>query len=854
MLIFGCTSKLKNNIADNRSAKNAVGGNAAPETDSSRLLAEIQPKLDDMSKEAQALTVKSTDGNLTSSDLQEVAGRISLLIVALNEFESRLDSVVASAEDLSTRKEIAALKASVDDLLSTLTATQIDIQEKINEAAGGDSADIRAEESASLQLILLPGANLNSIARGTRVEVAIVVENVGNKEANSLNFPAMTAPWEIISNTCGSILPAAETCSVNVVVAAPGEGDLSIEYTVQYQPKSTSEFQDTSIMINAMGKAAVVNVLPAFPIHGSGWMDYIERGGMAVAYNAPDVACADEWGLVDSCFHAGEIRKVVLPSGSPGCSSLILTEALTAFKWVCDDSSGSTIFRTSGFRPGNGLQNLLSPSGWIPNKIAISSGGQVLFRSLAVAWWTNPIIELPNNSIGQTIDLTSSGVINILTQTRESAGYRITAPRVGLVTLPGATLRYSGSATANCGQWSTCDSATHSQICLINSIYGSYGWIEGRFDAKPGTGTRADSAVVGCYFSTGRMHQVTGINAALDGIWLEGAFNSLVTESAAAINGRYGLNLHYVQQIRVEGMTVANNGSHGIRVFDSYSSRYGSIRSYNNAGHGFSADFGFSDHLNNVLSAFNSLDGINLNDQWYNDFAIHGITVIGNGGNGMYVDDSSNILISQVLSVGNTGSGVLLNGFTDTPKIMSVVSAHNGSYGLRTSFAGPTNTVEFGGLLILGNNFTSDCSHVQGNGFSPACTTAATLFTGVNLETPMDAFVGKVSADSVNGSDVTGTATSATAVGDWLALENSHRVWGPDSAKLSNANGPCTTGTCRIWDLSLASNNSEIYNRSNSFASVNTPFVAGATCPAGAHGNMTASNVGGGVALSSKCH
>ena len=207
-----------------------------------------------------------------------------------------------------------------------------------------------------------------------------------------------------------------------------------------------------------------LTVSPLYPNHGANWNDYVKNDGSDV-YGATDTDCAGtETGSL-ACLHGGEKKKVVV-TGVSSCSGLTLTDALDVFAWICIVKSGVATFFSSDFKSGKGLKNLLDPGNWKSNSVTLS--GTAIGSSSSAVWWSNPVAPLPVNSgagdavinldgaidSGSAVDqIYAAGTIFILATSRTSQGYNLNLDKLALVTLPGVTLSYYGSASHNCNAW-----------------------------------------------------------------------------------------------------------------------------------------------------------------------------------------------------------------------------------------------------------------------------------------------------------------------------------------------------------------------------------------------------------------
>jgi len=95
-------------------------------------------------------------------------------------------------------------------------------------------------------------------------------------------------------------------------------------------------------------------------------------------------------------------------------------------------------------------------------------------------------------------------------------------------------------------------------------------------------------------------------------------------------------------------------------------------------------------------------------------------------------------------------------------------------------------------------------------------------------------FVGKVTTDdTTNGSDNNGTRDYASiGAVDWVSFDSFFRAWGEAGSAFPSTDnrGPCTSGTCQIWDWRLSA--SDTVSRE-----FNGPFQE-PTCPASADGSV----------------
>ncbi len=230
-----------------------------------------------------------------------------------------------------------------------------------------------------------------------------------------------------------------------------------------------------------VGEPGVVLVQPVYPRHAN-WLDYVQNhNGGTSRYDQPDQTC--NIGAVtdaDSCVHAGILRQA-FPVGVGVCTGITASDSLGAFHWRCDDAGGSAVVRLGGLREDKGLADLVTATAWRDNALEIRRDGIPVATSANETWWSNPVAAVPTGPGVQTLD--QSGTIYVFAGDVVTDGVYLARPRVALVGLAGATMRYSGAAAQNCA-WG---GAPYSENwCVVFSDQNQL-WIEGhlRGDAVP---------------------------------------------------------------------------------------------------------------------------------------------------------------------------------------------------------------------------------------------------------------------------------------------------------------------------------------------------------------------------------
>jgi hypothetical protein len=186
------------------------------------------------------------------------------------------------------------------------------------------------------------------------------------------------------------------------------------------------------------------------------------------------------------------------------------------------------------------------------------------------------------------------------------------------------------------------------------------------------------------------------------------------------------------------------------------------------------------------------------------------LTITGSGGEGIDIGASPVVLNS---TIGNAG----VDGFVGVNGGVLAASAvaNFGNSGVRIS-GGATvydvaavsgdnfyfpSTTTFHGLLKLGG-LVNGCTVDGSPGACPTTGGDLTVHTGVSIA---NSFVGKVlTDDATNPNDTSGQALFTLPIQYWASFDSVFRGWGKDGGTFpsSDQRGPCTTGTCRIWDWS----------------------------------------------------
>ncbi|MBK7845841.1 MAG: hypothetical protein IPJ71_19570 [Bdellovibrionales bacterium] len=233
-----------------------------------------------------------------------------------------------------------------------------------------------------------------------------------------------------------------------------------------------------------------LSVLAVFPTYGSNWNDYVKYDEPNLKpYEQTDENCSASetgyYGEPNGCVHGGEMRKVVV-TGFVSCTGLSITDALGAFDWVCDASSGTATFYSVKLKQGKGLRDLITSGGtWQNNSVTVLQTATTIGTSSSTAWWSNTVTALPVNA-GALSNLNTSGTIYYANADTTSLGYKITAPKIAVVTLNSYKLQSTGVATNNFNA-DDCYSGSVAAAQMICAGSVNHLWIETMVNGTSGT-------------------------------------------------------------------------------------------------------------------------------------------------------------------------------------------------------------------------------------------------------------------------------------------------------------------------------------------------------------------------------
>lgn len=566
-----------------------------------------------------------------------------------------------------------------------------------------------------------------------------------------------------------------------------------------------------------------VTVEKRFPTMGATWLGMSEIGS--------DAVCTSSSWFYDGCTHAAELLSVRADDELTACEELVIGDELGAFDWQCTREGTQLVFLTAGLTASAGLATLVEPDRWKPNRFTARRGAQLFYASTSEAWWSDPVVPLPDNSLGAPVILGDIGTIYTLAASRATMGYSIGADRIAVVTLGDAVLRYAGGGPLNCGKGMGIDAR-----CVIST--GDVRrelWIEANLDGGAAP-MASDYGILMYAPSRTVFRNVRTRHHARDGMYLEYAESTFVNDLVATDNGGAGYQ-DYSSFMRGRHMVLANNVGSGLDARSFGQHGLVDVRSYNNGGDGVRLSGDASAVLVDVVVANNGGGGL-FWTQAYDGGAIHELTAINNAGIGAQLGSLYSSTVDHLVVV-NSGSTALQMTRVENTLLAQLVLAHNAGFALTHDF-GFEDT--FRDNLLIGAN-AGACTVTNGTnpGIDAACTSSARLVSAIDLTS---SFVGPVRADDPrNSSDVDGRAP-ATTITDWTNFASGTRVWGRDSVNLdAAARGNCTGGaTCRIWDISLSPQDTVLRSAVRIGTPTSDVFVAGAACPPAVHGDVVMTN------------
>lgn len=510
-----------------------------------------------------------------------------------------------------------------------------------------------------------------------------------------------------------------------------------------------------------------LDVVPAMPINGKSWNDYVQQDATGAAIdNACDPA-GSAW-----CAFGAELKTVTVP-GRADCTGLTMTDALGAFQWDC--TVGPTVRFTSSRKKSSPMKGLLdlvdvANGAWKRNAVTLFLNGAPYGVSLRTSWWTNPIVKgIPAGGV-----LGSAGAIYVADGLYSGPfPIQLTASKVSLV-VPAGTLPAPAAGVA---------SLVTADTNVPPAAPRDYLWIEGTFDAGfasigiglhgvrrsalwnarvARTATIPGSAAV-LLDNASSYNYLQGVSTLGSdyGIQLNGATTTFNVVDAARVEGAatYGIELASTSTNAFLGAIVEGRGlgvacvhlgdaqQNGFRTLDASSCGAGVYVE----GLGSTNNF-----FRDVRVAASRNEGVLVIDGSSNRFL--GLVSVENQGAGVTVQASNGNVFSDVVVAANGGRGLALGSAKDNV-VTSLTAARNAGGGVELNYA--SNNVLTS--LALDGSGTSRALVLQGSSGNTFAYVAAT--SGVNAlyedaTSIENGFFGELRVDTADTCQTTSTKPS----------------------------------------------------------------------------------------------
>jgi hypothetical protein len=209
------------------------------------------------------------------------------------------------------------------------------------------------------------------------------------------------------------------------------------------------------------------SVTALYPNEGSKWMDWVKKSSTETS-GATDAAC-DLGNIGEGCLHGGERRKLPL-TGLSSCTGITATDSLSAFEWECDIFGATATVYSTKLADNMRLSDLLLSDGtdFRTMTLTVSLNGEVLRTTSEAKWWSNSVAILADNDSSTVEELDDPSRIYTVPTTRSAPRVSVSADKVAVVVLDGATLENNGN-----------DSSPY-----FISVETNYVWMEGKFSGE----------------------------------------------------------------------------------------------------------------------------------------------------------------------------------------------------------------------------------------------------------------------------------------------------------------------------------------------------------------------------------
>ena len=484
-----------------------------------------------------------------------------------------------------------------------------------------------------------------------------------------------------------------------------------------------------------------------------------------------------------------------------------------------------------------------------------------------------PVVAIDGSPDTAPLTLDAAGTIYTLGVDRTSPTITLSGRGAALVSLAGATL----SATAGASP------------AIQTSPSAAFAMVVAQVDAPVAVAIQADApafvtitptvtrANLAVYVAGGRATAIADadLREVGSGIELEGGSHHVVERARIlSTGGGPGVTLdggrhHAVRHVAVAGAVG------GVVVVSSPDARLHDVESARSSMSGVRIA-GASPRavMTDIVATNSGLQGIQVSDTSH-DAVLAGALVAYSVDEGIFFHGVDRITASHLTAIGNEQFGVTTYLGADYASVAQVNAVNNGNYGLfvrgsshglyaqlalsdnaflqarvyqgadfntftHALVGGPGQLCVVDGGGVDNNTIDSDVGMAPCGGDDPGLSFRTA--TGLTQATGLG---GLVTDDATNAHATTLAAMQAldaAQITDWLDFDHRFRFWGPGASTTFLDPGnrlPCASPVpCRAWDARVLPPN-PFHNRSGTGRTPNEPFVDGAPCPAGVHGDQT---------------
>jgi len=642
------------------------------------------------------------------------------------------------------------------------------VQERDNAGNWSESStDTVVIETAPLEVISTwPPLNAQSIAPNTVISSTFsnkVIWYIGKAGLNNRSFLTL-------EDSQGNLINA-ETFLV------PSEGGQIDYLKIEIRPfdpllenetyKATVTLTITDWFGNTLEAPFVWNFSTREPLpyydNAANWNDYLLNDANSLL-ELSGAACDGEIPFArNACIHAGNMRKFFVPEQT-ACTTLVAQDKLNAFQWQCQEADNGVLFISTDLQAEVTLSDLINNGTWNNNALFVtdSESSTIIFNSGDEVWWSNPIIV---NPVGESsIDLNSSGAIYVIDQPIDK-NININSNNVALIVPQDREIRSTNNATS-----------------LVSALNKRFLWLEGRLS---GNGSQQVVDFSNVDFSVLR-HITTygGLNA---GIKLSNGSDMNRIEQVRSHLNNTGLVLNQSSNNSIIDTRFTMNSSLGIDLQQANNNQLLDMMININK-NGISLQNSNTNLLLNVTATHNAQHAVQLSESSQNNSLLN-LTLANNGGSGVRVESNANYnLLKNLHAVNNDYDGFFasdINGVT----VSNLIVTDNGPtastqapyevFGVKlinTDFS-------FTGEMRAGFNGTGDCYELLGEVINTDCqalNNSDHIFT--DSLSAKSSFIGKLSTNNINSSDVNGRALFPNEPQnfDWHEFDSAWQSWGAD--------------------------------------------------------------------------